>query len=482
MSKYYGQSEANLRKKFEEAEKNAPSIIFIDEIDAIASKREDTHGEVEKRVVAQLLAIMDGLNARGRVVVVAATNLPNMLDPALRRPGRFDREIEISIPNLESREDILKIHTRSMPLHENVNLKKLAEVTHGFVGADLSALAKEAAMIVLRRLLPELENVNEGETLPQETLDKIRIAHEDFVEALKTVRPSAMREVFIEIPNVKWDDIGGVEESKERLKEVVEWPLKYPENFKKLGINPPKGVLLFGPPGTGKTLLAKAVANESQANFISIKGPEILNKWVGETEKAIRNIFEKARQTSPCVVFIDEIDSITPRRSASADSKVTEKIVNSILTEMDGVQELHNVMVIGATNRPDIVDPALLRPGRFDRLLFIDAPKEKGVEEILKIHTKNMPLDKDVNISELSKKLKGYTGADIAGLCREAVMHALRENVDCKKITENDFLEAIKEIRPSVTKEAIEAYKKIADKLKTAKADQVSDDQPNYYG
>src|SRR3990167_9542794 len=391
MSKYYGQSEENLRKKFEEAEKNAPSIIFIDEIDAIASKREETRGEVERRVVAQLLALMDGLQSRGKVVVIAATNVPNILDPALRRPGRFDREIEIGVPGKEGRLNILKIHTRNMPLAKDVNLKELADITHGFVGADLAALAKEAAMIVLRKVLPELK-LKEEEAIPKEMLEQLRISQKDFKEALKVVRPSALREVLIEKPNVKWTDIGGLEEVKQELKEAVEWPLKHPESFIRMGVKPPKGILIYGAPGTGKTLLAKAVARESDSNFILVKGPELLSKWVGESEKAVREVFKKARQVSPCIIFFDEIDSLAPKRGSSSEGHVSERVVNQMLTEIDGLEEMHDVVVIAATNRPDIVDTALLRPGRFDRIILTPVPDEKTRLEIFNVHTKGMPL------------------------------------------------------------------------------------------
>ncbi|OGM02205.1 ATPase, partial [Candidatus Woesearchaeota archaeon RBG_13_36_6] len=365
MSKYYGQSEQNLRKKFEDAEKNAPSIIFIDEVDAIAIKREEVHGEVERRVVAQLLALMDGLKSRGKVVVIAATNIPNLLDPALRRPGRFDREIEIGVPDKNGRLNVLKIHTRNMPLAKNINLKEIADITYGFVGADLAALAKEAAMIVLRRVLPDIK-LKEDEPIPKDVLEKLIITKKDFRDALKFVKPSAMREVLVEIPTVKWVDIGGLEDVKQELIEAVEWPLKNPKAFSRMGVRPPRGILIYGAPGTGKTLLAKAVASESQANFILVKGPELLSKWVGESEKAVRKVFEKARQTAPTIVFFDEIDSLAPRRGMSADSHVTERVVNQILTEMDGLIDMHDVVVIAATNRPDMLDTALLRPGRFD--------------------------------------------------------------------------------------------------------------------
>ncbi len=396
MSKYYGQSEENLRNKFEEAEKNAPSIIFIDEIDAIASKREESKGEVERRVVAQLLALMDGLKSRGKVVVIAATNIPNALDVALRRPGRFDREIEIGVPRKEGRLNILKIHTRNMPLEtkgkEKVELEKMAEITHGFVGADLAALAKESAMIVLRRILPELK-LREDEPIPNEILDQLKITQKDFKDALKVVRPSAMREVLVEIPNIKWEDIGGLENIKQELIEAVEWPLKHPDAFKRLGVRPPRGVLLYGAPGTGKTLLAKAVATESSANFILVKGPELLSQWVGESERGVRKIFTKARQTSPTIIFFDEIDSIAPRRGASSDNHVTERVVNQLLTEMDGLEQMNDVVIIAATNRPDIIDPALLRPGRFDRIILTPAPESKSRMSIFRVHTKKMPID-----------------------------------------------------------------------------------------
>ncbi len=451
MSKFYGESEANLRKIFEDAQKNAPSIIFIDEIDAIAPKREEVHGEVERRVVAQLLALMDGLKSRGKVVVIAATNVPNILDPALRRPGRFDREIEIRVPDFEGRLNILKIHTRNMPLAKDVNLKELAAVTHGFVGADLAALTKEAAMIVLRRILPELK-LKEDEPIPKQLLEKLQVTLKDFKEALKTVRPSAMREVLVEVPNIKWSDIGGLEDVKQELKEAVEWPIKYPNAFKRMGIRPPRGILLYGAPGTGKTLLAKAVANESKANFILVKGPELLSKWVGESEKAVREIFKKARQTAPCIIFFDEIDSLAPRRSVSADTKVTERVVNQILTEIDGLEELHDVVVIAATNRPDLVDTALLRPGRFDRVILTPVPDQKTREKIFEIHTKNMPL-KGVNLKELARKTEGYVGADIEAVCREAAMHVLRKDINAKQITMADFNAVLKKVGPSVTKE-----------------------------
>jgi transitional endoplasmic reticulum ATPase len=391
MSKFYGESEARLREVFQEAEQNAPSIIFIDELDAIAPKRSEVTGEVERRVVSQLLTLMDGLKSRGQVIVIGATNRIEAIDPALRRPGRFDREIRIGVPDRNGRKEILQIHTRRMPLDNDVNLDELADITHGFVGADLAALCREAAMNALRRFLPQIDL--EKEVIPAEVLEKIKVNREDFANALKVVQPSALREVVLEVPNVRWDDIGGLESIKQELKEAVEWPLKHPDVFKRLGIRPPRGILLYGPPGTGKTLLAKAVATESEANFISVKGPEVLSKWVGESEKAVREIFRKARETAPCIIFFDELDSIAPRRGLHPDAGVTDRIVNQLLTEMDGLQTLKGVVVIGATNRPDILDPALLRPGRFDRLLYVPPPDLEARYQIFKIHTREMPLD-----------------------------------------------------------------------------------------
>lgn len=606
MSKFYGQSEENLRKKFEEAEKNAPSIIFIDEIDAIASKREETHGEVEKRVVAQLLAMMDGLKSRGKVVVIAATNIPNALDPALRRPGRFDREIDIGVPKKDGRLNILKIHTRNMPLDvslktsgvtvsqnelvakikpvldkvdttkiaqiildakeeekknelregkkepaENVAdlllkplrpinmplalrqrlsrviagelysagvsretaheinerlkarlqdlqtaekiasllddamseqmLSDIAEITHGFVGADLASLAKEAAMIVLRRILPELK-LSEEETIPKEILEKLKVNKEDFKEALKVVRPSALREVLVERPSMKWEDIGGMPDVKQELIEAVEWPIKHKENFTRLGVRPPKGVLLYGAPGTGKTLLAKAVANESNANFILVKGPELLSKWVGESEKAVRKVFQKARQSSPTIIFFDEIDAIAPRRSVSSDSNVTERVVNQLLSEMDGLQELNDVVIVAATNRPDMLDTALLRPGRFDRIILATVPDAAAREEIFKVHTKSMRLAKDVKLKKLVDETPGYVGADIEAVCREAAILTLRDDMKAKEVKMKSFLDALKKVRPSVTKEVEKAYESLKEHFSSAKAKEMQLDKPNYLG
>ncbi len=590
MSKYYGQSEENLRKKFEDAEKNAPSIIFIDEIDAIASKREETHGEVEKRVVAQLLAIMDGLKSRGKVVVIAASNIPNALDPALRRPGRFDREIEIGVPSKVGRLSVLKIHTRNMPLigtfqndiaskvlldvvgqklkdykatgkkakdvdkfrkflEDNTDVDKLiselrviensteiwgsedpkakflsiadkkidseiidaittlfdlgvlnkilytdirqkcalsdldeiAEITYGFVGADIAALGKEAAMVVLRRVISDL-NLQSNEPLSEDILEKLVITKDDFLSALKVVRPSALREVLIEKPTTKWDDVGGLENAKQELQEAVEWPLQNRAAFERLGIKPPTGVLLYGPPGTGKTMLAKAVANESKANFILVNGPELMSKWVGESEKAVRKIFEKARQTSPSIIFFDEIDSIVPKRGAFQDSSgVTEKVVNQLLTEMNGLQEMKDVVVIGATNRPDLLDSALLRPGRFDRIVLVSVPEAKARREIFRVHMKKMPLAKDVKTEELVQRTEGYVGADIESVCREAAMLALREDITAKEIHMEHFIDALSKVRPSASKDIEQMYEQFREQFRKTRAEEMKD-KPSYFG
>ncbi len=483
MSKFYGESEANLRKIFDEAEKNSPSIIFFDEIDAIASKREESKGEVERRVVAQKLSLMDGLKSRGKVVVIAATNIPNALDPALRRPGRFDRELVIGVPQMPGRLNILKIHTRNMPLAKDVNLKKLAEITHGFVGADLSSLTKEAAMNVLRRMLPDLD-LDKEEAISEKVLENLRIGMSDFKEALKTTRPSALREVLIEAPSISWEQVGGLNDVKQELKEAVEWPLKHKEEFKKLGVKPPKGVLLYGPPGTGKTLLAKAVASETEANFISVKGPELLSKWVGESEKAVREIFKKARQASPTIVFFDEIDSIAPRRSASSDNdhNTTERVVNQLLTELDGLQELNDIVIVAATNRPDILDTALLRPGRFDRILLVGSPDKEARKSIFKVHSKGMPLDKNVDFDKLVSKTEGYVGADIESICREAAMLALRKDIKAVVVGMKDFEEALKKVRPSVTKDVENAYKDLEKHFRSATGERLKEERPSYYG
>ncbi|MFH1310988.1 MAG: CDC48 family AAA ATPase [Nanoarchaeota archaeon] len=469
MSKFYGESEKKIRDLFEEAEKTAPSIVFIDELDAIAPKREEVMGEVERRVVSQLLTMMDGLKSRGKVIVIGATNRPNSIDPALRRPGRFDREIELSVPGKEGRLSILKIHSRGMPFTKDVKLDEIAAVTHGFVGADLEALCKEAAMNVLRKLLPKMK-LDAEEQISPELLDKLIIKHADFMDALKIVRPSAMREVLVETPNVGWKDVGGLNKIKQELNEAVEWPLKYPETFVRMGIRPSRGVLLYGPPGTGKTLLAKAIAKEAEANFIQVKGPSLLSMWVGKSEEGMRKVFERARQVSPCIIFFDEIDSLAGKRGAEYGTKVTERVLNQLLAEMDGLEDLNDVLVIGATNRPDMLDPALLRPGRFDRVLLVGAPEEEGRLSILNIHTKKMPL-KDVNLKEIAKKTHGYTGADLEALTREAAMISLRESKDAKNVTLEHFEEAIKKIKPSVSKPLLEVYKKIEDSfLKSAKS------------
>ena len=578
MSKFYGQSEENLRKVFEEAQKNAPSIIFLDEIDAIAPKRSEVHGEVERRVVSQLLTLMDGLKGRGKVIVIGATNLPDVLDPALRRPGRFDREIRIDVPDAKGRKEILQIHTRGMPINANLDeiftgqvadnkeiseivvqglkrmhvtdmlrnlsdpkgedketvvseylkvifnkykeklstdlfnhltrilsneitnvlpfdiedaeleigterqineriaaitdkpesfvkrigkeiiLDEISDITYGYVGADLAALARESAMNALRRYLPEIDL---EKPIPIEMLEKMEVVLNDFKNAHRGIEPSAIREFFIEVPKVTWNDVGGLEEIKQNLREAVEWPLTQPEVFKRMGIEAPRGILLYGPPGTGKTLLAKAVANESNANFISIKGPEVLSKWVGESEKAIRELFKKAKQVAPTIIFLDEIDSIAPRRGQYSGSHVTESVVNQILTSIDGLESMEGVVVLGATNKPDILDSALLRPGRFDRLLLTPAPDKNSRVQIFKIHTKEMPLSSNVSLEDLAEKTEGFSGADIEGLCREAAMLSLREDVKAKEVTMNHFESALKDISPSITKELVNHYKRL---------------------
>jgi len=521
MSKFYGESEKKIRDIFEEAEKTAPTIIFIDEIDAMAPKREEVMGEVERRVVSQLLTMMDGLKTRGKVIVIGATNRVNALDPALRRPGRFDREISINVPGKEGRLSILKIHTRGMPLTKDVNLEELASRTHGFVGADLESLTKESAMNVLRKHLNKIKMSEES--IPREILEKLVVKQEDFTDALKIVRPSAMREVLVETPNIKWDSVGGLEEVKRELKEAVEWPLKFPKSFERMGIRPSRGILLYGPPGTGKTLLAKAVANESEANFIQVKGPSLLSMWVGKSEEGMRKIFERARQVAPCIIFFDEIDSLAGKRgfSEGGGARVTERVLNQLLAEMDGLEDLNEILIIGATNRPDMLDTALLRPGRFDKILLVNVAEEAGRLNILKIHTKNMPIEltkeevkeldnefkneivaevdkssenlkennekksekkkpqidfkflssKDRLLYYLSKKTEGYTGADLEALAREAAMLSLRESKEAKEVNKKHFDMALGKIKPSVTKSIIETYKKVEENfLKSAKA------------
>ncbi|MDD1725568.1 MAG: CDC48 family AAA ATPase [Euryarchaeota archaeon] len=472
MSKFYGESEQHLRELFKEGSDNAPAIIFIDEIDAIAPKRSEVTGEVERRVVAQLLSLMDGLEARGQVVVIAATNRPEGIDPALRRPGRFDREIEIGVPDAAGRLQILQVHTRGMPIADDVKLEDLARTTHGFVGADLAALSKEAAMHALRRILPEIEIEQE---IPQEVLDKLQVNGADFTNVQKNIEPSAMREVFVEAPNVKWQDVGGLEAAKQELIEAVEWPIKFADAFSSINTRPPKGVLLFGPPGTGKTLLAQAVATESEANFISIKGPELLSKWVGESEKGVRETFRRAKQVSPTIILFDELDAVAPTRGASSDSHVTERVVSQLLTELDGLEELKDVVVIGATNRPDLVDVALLRPGRLDRLVYIPPPNASSRVQIFTIHLRGKPLADDVDIEQLAKETEGYVGADIEAICREAAMLALRDFIKPEmtpeqvnegaatiKINKGHLYAAINRVKPTASRDMLHQYENIA--------------------
>ncbi len=452
MSKFYGESEARLREIFQKAQETAPSIIFIDELDAIAPKREEVTGEVERRVVAQLLSLMDGMGSRENIIVIGATNRPNAIDPALRRPGRFDREIEIGVPDKQGRLETLQIHTRNMPIAADVDFKKISEITHGYTGADIAALCREAAMKCLRRHLPEI-NLEE-ERIPPSILDKMEVKAEDFTQAYREVTPTAMREVYIEVPTVHWNEVGGLDRVKSELIEAVEWPIKNPGMYQRMGIKPPKGILLYGPPGCGKTMLARAVATESEANFISIKGPEVFSKWVGESEKAIREVFRKGRSAAPSIIFFDELDAIAPRRGMGyADSGATERVISQLLTELDGIESLENVVVIGATNRPDIADPAILRPGRFDRLIFVPAPDAKTIRQILKIHTSKMPLSPDVDLDMLARSAAGYSGADIESICREAAMNALRRDTESKEVTLIDFKDAGARIRPSITQD-----------------------------
>ncbi len=472
MSKFYGQSEENIREIFKEAQENAPSIIFIDEIDSIAPKRDEVTGEVERRVVAQILALMDGLESRGKVVVIGATNRQNAIDPALRRPGRFDREIEIGIPDREARREILEIHTRGVPLSENSDIDKLADMTHGYVGADLAALVKEAAMRALRRVTSDIDLTKDR--IPKEILNEIEVTMDDFVDAYRDMQPSTMREVLVEKPNIHWANIGGLMEVKQELREVVEWPMKYKKLFGHMQVRIPKGILLYGPPGTGKTLLAKAVATESEANFISVKGPEFLSKWVGESEKAVREVFRKARQASPAVIFVDEIDAVTPARGRDMGTRATERVVSQFLTELDGLEDLHNVTVIAATNRPDIIDPALLRPGRFDRLIYVPVPDRDARKEIFQIHLNGKPIGTDVDVDKLADKTDGYTGADIESVCNEATIVALREYIQSGKDVDNPvnakiemkhFETALKKIKP-LSKEEREMYEHIVESFR----------------
>ncbi|WP_458205365.1 CDC48 family AAA ATPase [Haladaptatus sp. NG-SE-30] len=480
MSKYYGESEEQLREVFEEAEQNSPAIIFIDELDSIAPKREEAGGDVERRVVAQLLSLMDGLEERGEVTVIAATNRVDAVDPALRRGGRFDREIEIGVPDRDGRLEIMQVHTRGMPLADTIDLEEYADNTHGFVGADLESLARESAMNALRRVRPELDL--ESDEIPADVLESLKVTEQDFKEALKGIEPSALREVFVEIPDVTWDDVGGLEDTKERLRETIQWPLDYPEVFKALDMEAAKGVLMFGPPGTGKTLMAKAVANESDSNFISIKGPELLSKWVGESEKGVREVFSKARENAPTVVFFDEIDSIATERGRGegGGSQVSERVVSQLLTELDGLEELEDVVVIATSNRPDLIDSALLRPGRLDRHVHVPVPDEDARKAIFEVHTRHKPLADDIDLDELASKTEGYVGADIEAVCREAAMAASREfvqsvspedigdSVGNVRITAEHFEDALDEVTPSVTEETRERYEEIEERFDTA--------------
>ncbi len=465
MGKFYGESEERLRQIFTEAEKNAPAIIFIDELDSIAPKRAEVTGEVERRIVAQLLTLMDGLKARRNVIVIGATNRVDAVDPALRRPGRFDREIEIRIPDQLGRREILQIHTRGMPLGNDVELDKIAEVTHGYTGSDIASLAKEAALATLRRVMPTV-NLEE-KAIPVEVLKKLTVTRDDFEQGLKEVQPSALREIVVEIPNVRWEDVGGLQEVKQLLHEMVELPLNHPDSFTRLGIRSPKGILLYGPPGTGKTMVAKAVATQAGANFLTAKGSALLSKWYGESEKKVAEFFHRAKQVTPAILFFDELDSIAPvRGGALGESQVTERVVNQMLAEMDGMEELKGVVVLAATNRPDMIDPALLRPGRFDEIVYVPIPDRMARMEIIRSHTKGMALDSDVNLEKLTEITDRYTGADIAGVCMKAGLYALRENPEARRVTMEHFFRAIKEAIPSVTEEMEKEYEKMARKVK----------------
>ncbi|RRJ30250.1 CDC48 family AAA ATPase [Halocatena pleomorpha] len=464
ISKYYGESEQQLREIFEDASEESPAIIFIDELDSIAPKREDVTGEVERRVVAQLLTMMDGLESRGQVIVIGATNRVDSVDPALRRPGRFDREIEIGVPDESGREEILQIHTRGMPLSDDVNLSTLADETHGFVGADIESLTKEAAMKALRRYLPEIDL--DEEDIPPSLIDRMIIKRGDFQGALNEVDPSAMREVLVELPKITWDDVGGLNDPKSQVQESIEWPMNSPERFERLGISPPSGVLLYGPPGTGKTLMAKAVANETNANFISVRGPQLLSKWVGESEKAIRQTFRKGRQVSPTVIFFDELDSLAPNRGGEVGTNVSERVVNQLLTELDGLEQMEEVMVIAATNRPDMIDPALIRSGRFDRLVYIGEPELEGRKQIFQIHTEETPLAPDVSLRELAELTNGYVGSDIESICREAAIEALRDDPETEEVEMRHFRKAMESVRPTITDDIRGYYEQIEDRFR----------------
>jgi len=477
MSKFYGASEGRLREIFRDAEENAPSIIFIDEIDSIAPKRMDTSGEVERRVVSQLLSLMDGLRGRGEIICIGATNRINSLDEALRRPGRFDREIEFGVPNVKGRKEIFQIHTRGMPLEEDVDLDEYSEITHGFVGADIMAICREAAMFSLRRILPK---INLDEPIPGEIIQELKIEDGDFIKASNMVEPSAMREVMVEIPDASWEDIGGLDEIKQELQEAVDWPLKYPKLFEKAGIRPLNGILLFGPPGCGKTLLAKAIANESKSNFIAIKGPEIFSKWVGESERAVREIFRKARQAAPSIIYFDEIDAISAGRGSHESTHTFASIVNQILVEMDGIENRKGVVTIASTNRPDIVDPAFLRPGRFDRLIYVKEPDFEARLKILDVHSKAMPLAEDVSLKEIAQNTVGYSGADLENVCREAGMQAIREKMDTlEKIEKKHFDFALSKIKSTLPKELTERYESIAKQITESR--NLSESKADFY-
>jgi transitional endoplasmic reticulum ATPase len=463
MSKFYGASEGRLRDIFRQAEENAPSIIFIDEIDSIAPKRVDTSGEVERRVVSQLLSLMDGLRGRGEIICVGATNRINAIDEALRRPGRFDREIEFGVPNVKGRKEIFQIHTRGMPLEEDVKLDDYSQITHGFVGADIMAVCREAAMFSLRRVLPK---INLDEPIPSEIIQELKITDDDFVKAINMIEPSAMREVMVEVPNTSWEDVGGLEDIKQELQEAVEWPLKYPKLFEKAGIRPLNGILLFGPPGCGKTLLAKAIANESQSNFIAIKGPEIFSKWVGESERAVREIFRKARQAAPSILYFDEIDAISSGRGINQSTQTFASIVNQILVEMDGIENRKGIVIIASTNRPDIVDPAFLRPGRFDRLIFVKEPDFDARLKILQVHSKGMPLAENVSLKRIAQNTVGYSGADLENVCREAGMQAIREEMEELETIDNKHFEfALSKIKSTLPKAITEKYETMAKQI-----------------
>jgi transitional endoplasmic reticulum ATPase len=473
ISKYYGESEQQLREIFEDAKEESPSIIFIDELDSIAPKREDVTGEVERRVVAQLLTMMDGLETRGQVVVIGATNRVDSVDPALRRPGRFDREIDIGVPDEVGRKEILQIHTRGMPLSDDVSLDHLADETHGFVGADIESLTKEAAMKALRRYLPEIDL--DDEEVPPSLIDRMIVKRDDFSGALTEVEPSAMREVLVELPKISWEDVGGLTDAQQQVQESVEWPLTSPEKFDRMGVDAPKGVLLYGPPGTGKTLMAKAVANETNANFISVRGPQLLSKWVGESEKAIRQTFRKARQVSPTIIFFDELDSLAPSRGQEMGNNVSERVVNQLLTELDGLEDMGDVMVIGATNRPDMIDPALLRSGRFDRLVMIGQPDQEGREQILDIHTQDTPLAPDVSLREIAEITDGYVGSDLEGIAREAAIEALRDDDDAEEVEMKHFRRAMESVRPTINDDILAYYEEVEQQFKGGSGNAIRD-------